>query len=332
LSPLPIADRRIIFVGGKGGVGKTTTAAAMAVSLAARGERCLLVSTDPAHSLGDLFDVRIGDRGRLLLPNLQGLEIDPEAQVERHLQTVRSALREFVGPDMYSEIDRQMDLTRLSPGAVEAAMLERMAEIMIEESNRYDRVIFDTAPTGHTLRLIALPEIMAAWTEGLLRHRDRSDAANRAFQRMQRAGAGDDLSYIDQRVEVAEDARSARIRETLMMRRRKFSQARRLLLDVDITAFVLVLTPEKLPVLESRKALEALRRADIPILGVVVNRVLPTEPLGEFLERRRDQEARYLQQIAGIFSGIPSAQVPLLSRDVEGLDALHTIAGFLLPK
>jgi arsenite/tail-anchored protein-transporting ATPase len=327
---LPIHDRRILFLGGKGGVGKTTTAAALAVAFAEQGERCLLVSTDPAHSLGDLFDARIGDREHLLLPNLHGLEIDPDAQVERHLESVSRSMREYVNPDLYPEIDRQMALTRLSPGAVEAAMLERVAEIMID-APRFDRVIFDTAPTGHTLRLLSLPEIMAAWTDGLLRHRDRSDVVSRAVKRMQRAGGGDELSYIDRPEEEEGDARSARIRETLMTRRRKFAQARRLLLDPQTSAFVLVLIPEKLPVLESRKALEALRRFDVPVLGIVVNRVLPREPLGTFLEQRRAQEGRYLAQIADAFAGLPRADVPLLARDVEGLDALRTIAGCLLP-
>jgi arsenite-transporting ATPase len=171
---------------------------------------------------------------------------------------------------------------------------------------------------------------MAAWTDGLLRHRERSDVVGRALKRMQRAGAGDDLSYIDQASEEAGDARAARIRETLMTRRRKFAQARRLLLDPGTSAFILVLIPEKLPILESRKALEVLRRFDIPVLGVVVNRVLPTGPLGDFLEQRRDQEARYLAQIAGIFSGIPRVHVPLLPQDVESLDALRSVARVLL--
>ncbi len=331
LNALPIGGHRILFVGGKGGVGKTTTAAALGVSLAARGEECLLVSTDPAHSLGDVFDVRIGDENTPLGPHLHGLEIDPDAQVERHLEAVRRAMRDFVLPDMYGEIDRQMELTRLAPGAVEAAMLERMASIMIEDSAQYDRVIFDTAPTGHTLRLLSLPEIMSAWTDGLLRHRERSDAAGRALKRMQRAGAGDDLSYIDQAADDVTDARSQRIREVLMARRRTFAQARRLLLDPSTSAFILVVIPEKLPIAESRKALEVLRRVEMPVLGLVVNRVLPRAPLGDFLEQRRGQETQYLRQIDETFAGIPRVEVPLLPRDVEGLPALQLVARHLLP-
>src|SRR5690606_32369947 len=161
-----------------------------------------LVSTDPAHSLGDLFDQSIGDEARELAPNLHGMEIDPEAQVEQHLDQVKSTMRELVSRDLFPEIERQMSLARLSPGAVEAAMLERLAELMTAGTEQYDPVIFDTAPTGHTLRLLSLPEIMAAWTDGLLRHRDRSDSWNRALNRLgPRRGVGDDISYLDAPVE-----------------------------------------------------------------------------------------------------------------------------------
>jgi arsenite/tail-anchored protein-transporting ATPase len=205
-------------------------------------------------------------------------------------------------------------------------MLERVARIMIDETGRYDRVIFDTAPTGHTLRLLSLPEIMAAWTDGLLRHRDRSDVISRAVKRMQRAGGGDDLSYIDQP-------------PTSPATRARPASARRSWPAADLRAgppaaarsgdlgFILVLIPEKLPLLESRKALDALRRFDVPVLGLVVNRVLPREPLGDFLEQRREQEARYLTQIASSFGDLPRVDVPLLARDVEGLEALRQSAG-----
>lgn len=326
-----IDRQRFLFVGGKGGVGKTTTAAALAVSLAEHGERCLLTSTDPAHSLGDLFDRRIGDRETALLAGLDGLEIDPEAEADRYLASVKRTLREFVQPAMYHEIDRQMALTRLAPGTVEAALLERVAELMITTGADYDRVVFDTAPTGQTLRLLSLPEIMAAWTDGLLRHRQRSDTFGRALEHMRARGAGDDLAFVEQRADNAEDERSRRIRDVLLARRRKFHQARRILLDTDTSAFLLVLIPEKLPILETHKALEALDRFDVPVAGIVVNRVLPREPLGEFLERRRRQEAEYLERIEGLFARLPRVQVPLLPRDVDGHESLREVARWLLP-
>ena len=318
---LRLGAQRVLFVGGKGGVGKTTTASALALALAEAGARCLLVSTDPAHSLGDLFGVRLDDDARPLGPNLVGLEIDPERAVERHLHTVRDSLREYVRPGLYAAIDRQMDLARMAPGGVEAAVLERVAALMVEAPGRYDRVVFDTAPTGQTLRLLALPAAMTAWVDGLLGSRRRADALGDLLARVHQdaaPGTGPE-----------DAARGARIRETLLARRHTFSEARRVLLDPTETAFVLVLVPEKLPVAESRKALAALRDADVPVHGLVVNRVLPPGPLGAFLEARRAQEAIYRRAIAQLAGPLPVAEVPLLPRDVDGIDALRAVAGHL---
>ena len=170
-----LTDKRVLLIGGKGGVGKTTTSSALAVLAAGRGKKVLLVSTDPAHSLADAFDRDIGDNITRLAPNLDGLELDPDREVEQHLAKVTAQLKRFTRPEMFGEIERQMRLTRQSPGAQEAAMLERIANVIELGLKDYDIVIFDTAPTGHTLRLLSLPEAMAAWTQGLLNANKRSE-------------------------------------------------------------------------------------------------------------------------------------------------------------
>jgi len=335
LAALSVGRRPILFVGGKGGVGKTTTAAALALRLAEdEGERVLLVSTDPAHSLGDIFDQRIGDRETPIVEPgvgaLHALEIDPEAETDRYLEGVRDSMRAFVRPALYSEIERQIGLTRQAPGASEAAMMDRVAELMDEGPRRWDRVIFDTAPTGHTLRLLALPELMAAWTDGLLRQRERSDALGRALRGMgggegDSSPAGDELSLIDSPDDAPSDPRLRRLKELLLERRRKFSRARRLLLDEASVGFLFVLIPEKLPILETRSALAVLREHRVPILGLVVNRVLPPGPLGDFLESRRAQEEAYLARIDTEFAERPRVRVPLQPLDVEGLEGLRVV-------
>ncbi len=352
MSGLPVRGRTLLFVGGKGGVGKTTTAAALALKYAEEGDRVLLVSTDPAHSLGDLFDHSIGNRERELLPNVWGLELEPEEELDRYLEAVKSTMRSFVRPAMYAEIERQIELTRHSPGATEAALMERLAGLMGQATDNYQRVIFDTAPTGHTLRLLALPEIMAAWMDGLLRSRDRSDSFGHALDRLTGRGgapqaenrpdsegeatpgkavepsdpAGDELSWFQGVHEAPRDGKSRKIREILLHRRRNFSRARRLLLDANTTAFVMVLIPEKLPILETEKALNVLAEHHVPVAGLVVNRVLPQEPLGDFLESRRRQEGEYLSRIDRLFSKFPRVRVPLLQRDVDGVEGLNEVA------
>lgn len=329
--PLPIADRRVIFVGGKGGVGKTTTSAALALHLADAGRRVTVVSTDPAHSLGDVFDQPIGPKPKNLAPRLTGLEIDQDRVVDEYLTEVKKSMRSLVHPKMYHEIDRQMELARSSPGAVEAAMLERVAGLMVSEDGDYDTLIFDTAPTGQTLRLLTLPEIMAAWTEGLLGHREKSDKLAEAMKRTGGGPRSDDLAHFE-RADEAEsgDPRFRKVREKLLERRRVFQKARRMLLDSESTAFVLVLIPERLPILESTKAIAALEQFGVHVAALVVNRVLPEGPIGEFLGERRDQEREYLREIDERFGKMPRIRVPLFPRDVGGLEPLRAVGRYLL--
>ena len=325
-----LTDLRILFVGGKGGVGKTTVASALGLLGARRGRRCLLVSTDPAHSLGDAFDRRIGDRITALAENLWGLEIDPDAEAKQHIDAVTAQMKQFAAPEMHKEIERQMRLARLSPGAVEAALLERVSQLVIKGQADYDLIIFDTAPTGHTLRLLTLPEAMAAWSEGLLAHSRRAEQLGEVLRHLTPKGGKADLPtpFDDPEHDPFEgmDRRTRQIAETLLGRRRLFHRARRQLTDAATTGFVFVLTPERLPILETARAVEALGQFDIPIRGAIVNRVLPDSADGEFLRRRREQEHVYLDRIRQELSGLDLGQLPLQPGDVQGLDALAQIA------
>lgn len=324
-----VLARRIVFVGGKGGVGKTTVAAAIATTAAGRGRRCLVVSTDPAHSLGDVFGRAIGGGVTLLDTNLWGLEIEPDDEADRHISAVIAQMKRLVHPQMYDAVERQLDLAREAPGTVEAALLERMAELMGEAGPRFDLVIFDTAPTGHTLRLLALPEIMTAWTDGLLRHRERSSKLASVLARFGGGptSGGDDLSLVDGPA----DTRHEQLRGLLEARQAKLRLARDRLLDRDATAFLLVLNPDKLSVLESAKALESLDRARIPVAALIVNRLLPDQADGAFVEARRRREAVHRDEIRRVFGHLPRIDVPLLPDDVTGLDALRQVGRLLFP-
>jgi arsenite-transporting ATPase len=323
--------RKLLFVGGKGGVGKTTVASALALAAAVGGRSCLVVSTDLAHSLGDIFGREIGDREVMLAAGVSGLEIDPDRQAGRHIEAVKQGMRSLVRPDLYAEVDRQMDLARHAPGAQEAALLERVADIVGEATDRYDLVVFDTAPTGQTLRLLSLPEAMAAWTEGLLARHRQSEGLARVFAHLGRAAT----RGAEQVAEAPADAeggdpRLRRVRDILLARRRKFHRARRLMLDRATTAFVWVLTPEKLPILETGRALHLLARFDLPVAWAVVNRVLPADAEGDFLAQRRRQEAERLAEIDRMLGALPRTYLPLLAEDVHGLEALERVGRLLL--
>lgn len=311
---LDLLNRQAVFCGGKGGVGKTCVAGALGLLAARAGQRVLVVSTDPAHSLGDLLERRLGDRPVRVEAGFAAMELDPDRTADGYLDEVTQRLREYVRPAMYGEIDRQMAQARHAPGATEAAVLERVAGLLAEPPEDVDLMIFDTAPTGHTLRLLSLPETMAAWSEGMLgRHRE-SEALGRALRGIV-PGGGD----------AATSRRRQRLSAALERRRQLFGAARDRLTDPGHTAFVLVLIPERLPVEETGRALDALKAAAVPVAALVINQVLPEAAESGFLKARRGVQDGYLEQIDRRFENIPRIRLPLLETEIRqgsGLDEL----------
>ena len=239
-----LASRRVVFFGGKGGVGKTTVASATAAALAAAGRRVLVVSTDPAHNLGHLWDTEVGDTETDLLTAegggaVVGVEVDPDAVAARHLDAVKDTVRGLMPAHLHQEVDRYFRLAAASPGTHEAALLERLSRIALEAQERFDAVLFDTAPTGHTTRLLELPTLMGAWADGLLERRDRTERYADAMRGLDgRRGL--------EGPRTAQERRDLRIREVLTARRRIFADMEALLTDPDRCAFVPVLTAERM--------------------------------------------------------------------------------------
>ncbi len=299
-----LLKQRIVFFGGKGGVGKTTCASAMALAASRAGRRVLLVSTDPAHSTSDLFDRPIGPEPVELLPNLTALEIDGGFESKRYVSKVKDHINTIFGPHILKEASRQIDLAASMPGAEEVALFDRMGELIRGEDSRFDLIVFDTAPTGHTLRLIQMPELMEAWI--------------RALSRSRQAMLG-----VDQ-----DDAKDP-IMQTLSERLERLREFRARLLSPRTTAFVLVLMAEKLPIEETARALDQLAEIGVTVGGLVVNRVLPTSSPDPFLQSRHQQELVYLDEITRRFAGHAMVHVPQLPSDVHGVATLGEIGALL---
>ncbi|PAT04194.1 arsenic-transporting ATPase [Corynebacterium sp. NML 150383] len=303
-------DAPVMFFGGKGGVGKTTISAATAVRLAARGRRVLLVSTDPAHNLGHIWGAMLHDAPVTLEPRLDAIELDPAAITEQHLRAVGDSMRAMMPERLHREVDRHLEMSRHSPGMHEAALLERIADLVA--GSEYDNLIFDTAPSGHTSRLVALPELMAAYTDGLLERRDKSDK----FSDLVRGMGGDSSGGSPV------DRRNQQIRSTLLARRRKFERLRAVLTDPAKCVFHIVLTAERLPVMESMEFYEELTANGVHVGSAIVNRRAPDEA-GAFLEGRRGVEA---QALALLDLPVPVVELPWLPGEIGTREALGQIA------
>jgi arsenite/tail-anchored protein-transporting ATPase len=299
-----LLDKRVLFFGGKGGVGKTTCASAMALAASRAGKRVLLVSTDPAHSTSDMFERPIGPEPVELLPNLHGLEIDGAFETERYVKTVKERISTLFGHQIQKEAARQIDLAASMPGAEEMALFDRIGALTRGEDDRFDLVVFDTAPTGHTLRLIRMPELMEAWI--------------RALSKSRQAMIG-----------IEQDDATDPVLVSLTQRLEHLREFRARLLSPRVSAFVLVLVAERLPIEETARAIDQLVEAGVTIGGMVVNRVLPATSPDPFLRARHDQEQIYLDEIERRFSKHARVRVPQLPSDVHGVETLEHLAEIL---
>jgi arsenite/tail-anchored protein-transporting ATPase len=312
---LNASDRRrpIAFVGGKGGVGKTTVATALALAQAGAGERTLLVSTDPAHSTGDLLGVALSGEPAAVDERLDAVEIDAEREADRYVEEVRADVHRLVAPAVRDTLDRHLDLARRGAGTLESALLDRLADLLEKCPGEYDRVVIDTAPTGHTLRLLAMPELVTGWIEGLVRQREKVHGMDRMLRNL----AGTEPDHDDP------------VLDRLRRQRRRLAELRRRLTEDAV--FHAVLIPERLPIEETVRALPALEASGLTVGSVVVNRLLPGDADGGFLAARREQQTTYLHELTSRLSGRHLVHVTQQPRDVTTRDALTTIRSELTP-
>ena len=311
---------RLLLFGGKGGVGKTTTSSATAVWLADAGLRVLLVSSDPAHSTSDSLDVKLGPVPVEVegVPGLFGLEMDPEAKLSNLLPKVGEAVNNMGGnmgglgglgmmldPSAKEELaDVKSDIKTadmILPGLDEALAFDELLKHM--ENPTWDVVVFDTAPTGHTLRFLSLPELIEAWSGRLLR--------------LMRVSGGI-RSMLFGRKE------SDAMKEELERFRRRVLHVRRVLSDPATSSFTLVTIPERMGINETMRAYDSLVEYNLPIGGCLVNRITP-EFDHPFLAKRRQQELDRIGELGERLAGVNVGQLQLADSEIVGIEALRAV-------
>jgi arsenite-transporting ATPase len=305
-----------VFFGGKGGVGKTTVSCGYARRCATAGVETLIVSTDPAHSVSDVFDQSFDDTPQSVdgIEGLSAMEIDPETEVANHLDGIRQQLSEQVSASMVNEINRQLEMAHQTPGAYEAALFDRFVEVM-RGSEDYDRVVFDTAPTGSTLRLLGLPEFLRDWIDRLTHKRRQS------IDLFEKAAIGNN----EPRRVMEGDPVLERLSE-----RREFFEFAGGALRND-AAFFLVLNPDQLSVNETGRSIEGMAERDLSVRGLVANRLTPAPDDDEdgrgarYLRDRIETERERLEQVRERFDPPLVAEIESRPREIRG-DLLAAVA------
>lgn len=284
---------QFIFFSGKGGVGKTSMACTTAVRTADEGKRTLIVTTDPASNLADMFEQPIGHQITPIegVPNLWAMEIDPDRAAEEYKDRALAPIRAAFPPPMVQVIEEQMS----GPCTTEVAAFDRFTDFLDAPSQNgraFDVVIFDTAPTGHTLRLLELP---FEWSHSI-------DTASE--------GSGQTCI-----------GPAAAIQDAKL----KYERAMAIMRDPAQTTFIFVLHPEAIAIKETQRAIGELSKLDIHTHQLIVNGIVPPEETANplFAARARMQ-ARYLKQIEAELP-LPTRRMHLLSGEIKGVNRLRDV-------
>ncbi len=301
-----------VFIGGKGGVGKTTVSAATSLWFSRHGKKTLIISTDPAHSLSDSFERNIGYNPTPIAENLEALEIDPDMAMQEYQAKMKEQQALNPGMDMGMMQD-QMDMASMSPGIDEAAAFDKFLQYMT--TDEYDIVIFDTAPTGHTLRLLSFPEIMDSWVGKMIKIRRQVGSMAKAFKNI--------MPFM------GDEEEEDRALEDMEQTKKQIREARGIMADPERTSFKTVIIPEEMSIYESERAMEALKKSNMYTDGVIVNQIQPEEADCEFCQARREIQEKRLEMIKEKFGNQVIAEIPLMNHEVKGMDELKKIGKIL---
>ena len=280
---------RYLFFSGKGGVGKTTMAAATAMHFAQNGNKTLIISTDPASNLGDIFEKNIGHKLTNIADNLHAMEIDPDAATEEYKEKVLSPMREVLPEDIMKVMEEQFR----SACTVEIAAFDRFTDFLV--SDQFDVIVFDTAPTGHTIRLLELP---IDWSK----HIEKSAKSSG------QTCIGPVSSIQDSK--------------------QKYDNAIKAMRNPELTRFHMVLKPEKTSLAEASRAYNELKNLGIKNFEIIINGIIPENVKNGKYQNMIQIQKQYIELVNKVFQ-YPTRNVFLQPCEIKGINAIKTFSNIL---
>ncbi len=310
-------DRRYIMFGGKGGLGKTTFSAATAYWLAKQGKKVLVFSVDPQASLTDIFQKDIFGKGPVkITDNLWAQEIDADSHIKGYQQEIRKKILDMYGlPAVPEEIEHYIQAASAEPAMEESAIFDAVVDVVVKSD--FDYYIYDLVPLGHALYYLSMAKVYDEWINKVTKLREDM----REYEEM--------VSRLKREKETEQD----QILQELHYIKSRINASSSILTDKAKTAFFFVVVPEDMIIRDTQKAAGLFAQFDVPIVGYVVNRVIPhgllQQNIPDYLRNRITMQDKYLGDIRTAFGQQVVAQVPELERDVTGLEMIEKLAGIM---
>jgi arsenite-transporting ATPase len=310
---------RFIFTGGKGGVGKTISAAGIAYHYASQGYKTLIASLNPVHSLTSLFKMDL--MGGSIKPvegieNLYAVEVEIDDVVERYKENISRRIKEFMKwADIPIDPKPFIDIATTNPAFQESAMFDKMMDIVLEEGKDFDKIVFDTAAVANAVRLIGLSKIYGLWLQRMIKSRE--EALSLRVQ----------LSF--RKEKVMEEIKKDPLMADLLSMNDKFESVRKILLNRDETAFFFVTLPLSLPIAVVKRFIKMVSAYDIPIGGVIVNQIIPKYIVeatdNEYVRNQYIQQLHYMKIILEDLGDLVVSYIPTYESEVVGVDMVKKV-------
>ena len=316
---------KFMFTGGKGGVGKTIAAAGIAYYFASQGEKVLLASLNPVHSLSSLFQQDL--TGGVVKPvksakNLYAIEVDITERKEKYKAQLAEKLRMFLKwADISMKADEFVDIASTNPAFEESAMFDETMEIMLNKSEEYDRVVFDTAAVANAVRLLGLSKIYGLWLSRMIK--SRKEALSLRVK----------LSFRKDKVQ--EEVKKDPLIADLLEMNERIKKAKKIFNDPERTAFFFVTLPLALPIAIVKRFISMVQGFNIPTGGVIVNQVIPEElvkgkKVSEYMINKYKEQQAYLEIIRRDLWPMVRAIIPLYETEILGVDMVAKVAENLI--